>query len=149
MNMKENVKIFLIALILGMAVAFFLSFKFKDQVAFAINPKVTYFYVGTYNNVDDANTKAHNYTNSFVYENSGLYQVVIGVYQDKQVIDLMSSYFHDKNITFYQEEMKVDSSFLNEITNYEYLIKSSEVSYYETINHSLLNLFHEYLSQNS
>ena len=50
--MKENVKIFLIALILGMAIAFFLSFKFQDQVAFAINPKVTYFYTGSYNNLN-------------------------------------------------------------------------------------------------
>ena len=147
--MKENVKIFLIALVLGMVVAFFLSYKFQDSVAFAINPKVTYFYVGTYNNVDDASIKARNYTNSFVYENSGLYQVVIGVYQDKQVIDLMSSYFHDKNITFYQAEMKVDSSFLSEISNYELIIKSSDDTYYESVNASLLNFFREYMNQNN
>ena len=90
--MKENVKIFLIALILGMAVAFFLSYKFQDDVAFALNPKVTYFYVGTYNNLDVANEKKLQYTNSFIFENNGIYQVVIGVYQDKSVIDLMSSY---------------------------------------------------------
>ena len=54
MVMKENVKIFLIALILGMVVAFFLSYKFQDDVAFAINPKVTLFYVGSYNQIDVA-----------------------------------------------------------------------------------------------
>lgn len=149
MNMKENVKIFLIALIIGMAVAFFLSYKFQDQAVFAINPKVTYFYVGTYNSLDVANTKAQNYTSSFVFENNGIYQVVIGVYQDKNVIDLMSSYFLDKGITFYQEELKVDNKFLSDISNYELLIKSSDSSYYESINSSLLNLFREYMTQNN
>lgn len=147
--MKENVKVFLIALIIGMAVAFFLSYKFQDQAVFAINPKVTYFYVGTYNSLDVANTKAQNYTSSFVFENNGIYQVVIGVYQDKNVIDLMSSYFLDKGITFYQEELKVDNKFLSDISNYELLIKSSDSSYYDSINSSLLNLFREYMSQNN
>ena len=149
MNMKENVKVFLIALIIGMVVAFFLSYKFQDQAVFAINPKVTYFYVGTYNSLDVANTKAQNYTSSFVFENNGIYQVVIGVYQDKNVIDLMSSYFLDKGITFYQEELKVDNKFLSDISNYELLIKSSDSSYYESINSSLLNLFREYMTQNN
>lgn len=147
--MKENVKVFLIALIIGMVVAFFLSYKFQDQAVFAINPKVTYFYVGTYNSLDVANTKAQNYTSSFVFENNGIYQVVIGVYQDKNVIDLMSSYFLDKGITFYQEELKVDNKFLSDISNYELLIKSSDSSYYESVNSSLLNLFREYMSQNN
>lgn len=149
MNMKENVKIFLIALILGMAVAFFLSYKFQDDVAFALNPKVTYFYVGTYNNLDVANEKKLQYTNSFIFENNGIYQVVIGIYQDKSVIDLMSSYFLDLGITFYQEELKVDNKFLSDISNYELLIKSSDVSYYESINSSLLNLFREYMGENN
>ena len=147
--MKENVKVFLIALIIGMVVAFFLSYKFQDQAVFAINPKVTYFYVGTYNSLDVANTKAQNYTSSFVFENNRIYQVVIGVYQDKNVIDLMSSYFLDKGITFYQEELKVDNKFLSDISNYELLIKSSDSSYYESINSSLLNLFREYMTQNN
>ena len=148
MNMKDNVKIFLIALILGMAVAFFLSYKFQDDVAFALNPKVTYFYVGTYNNLDVANEKALHYTSSYVLENNGIYQVVIGVYQDQSVIDLMSSYFLDLGIPFYQEELKVDNTFLSDISNYELLIKLSDTSYYENINSSLLNLFREYMSQN-
>ena len=73
MNMKENVKIFLIALILGMAVAFFLSYKFSDDVAFALNPKVTIFYVGSYNNLDVANEKGNKYSNHLVYEDHGIY----------------------------------------------------------------------------
>mgnify|MGYP000619622357 CR=1 FL=1 len=144
--MKENVKIFLIALILGMAIAFFLSFKFQDQVAFAINPKVTYFYTGSYNNLNLAEEKKSNYPNSIIYNEDGIYKVIIGVYQDSNVVDLMSSYFKDKGITFYQEKLKVDSAFLSDISNYELLIKSSNISYYESINASILALFYEYLN---
>ena len=147
MHMKENVKIFLIALILGMAIAFFLSFKFQDDVAFAINPRVTLFYVGSYNSLDMANSKAQKYTNHFIYEDNGIYKVVIGVYQDKSVIDLMSSYFHDLGITFYQEELKVDNTFLSDISSFELLIKSSDSSYYESVNSSILNLFREYMEE--
>lgn len=144
--MKENVKIFLIALIFGMAIAFFLSFKFQDQVAFAINPKVTYFYTGSYNNLNLAEEKKSNYPNSIIYNEDGIYKVIIGVYQDSNVVDLMSSYFKDKGITFYQEKLKVDSAFLSDISNYELLIKSSNISYYESINASILALFYEYLN---
>ena len=145
--MKENVKIFLIALILGMAVAFFLSFKFQDDVAFAIHPKVTLFYVGSYNQIDVAEEKALRYANSVLYENEGIYQIVIGVYSDPSAIELMSSYFRDQGLSFYQEEIKVDSTFLSDISNYELLIKSSDSSYYESINTSLLYLFDEYIQE--
>ncbi len=146
--MKENVKVFLIALVLGMAVAFFLSFKFQDDVVLAINPQVTYFYVASYNDSEKAQQKQEEYAHSLIYEDNGIYKIVIGVYQDRGVIALMSSYFSDLGIDFYTDEMKVDSSFLREIENYEYLIKSSEATYYESINTTILNLFDEYISIN-
>ena len=144
--MKENVKLFLIALVLGMVIAFFLSFKFKDQVAFAINPSVTYFYVGSYNSLEAATNLSQHYSHSVVYQDGDIYKVVIGVYRDNNVIDLMSSYFANKGVSFERKSIGVDNSFLSEIKNYELLIKSSEASYYESINASILNLFREYLS---
>ena len=146
MKMKENVKIFLIALILGMAIAFFLSFKFKDQVAFAINPTVTYFYVGSYNSLDAASKVSQNYPNSVIYQDKDIYKIVIGVFSEDNVVDLMSSYFEDKGISFNRGSMSVDNAFLGEISNYELLIKSSDPSYYESINESILNLFREYMN---
>ena len=147
MDMKEHVKVFFIALAIGMVVAFFLSYKFQDDVAFAINPKVTIFYVGTYNNYDDASIKSRDYQNSVLYQENGTYKVVIGVYQDSNVIDLMSSYYRDQGVSIYQEEIKVDSSFLKEVSEYEILIKSSDSSYFEVVNASLLQLFLEYLEE--
>ena len=149
MHMKENVKIFLVALIIGMTVAFFLSFKFQDEVVFAINPKVTIFYVGTYNDIEVANKKSESYDNSLIYEDNGVYKIVIGVYHDDSALLLMNSYFRDLGISFYQEEIKVDTTFLKEISNYELLIKESENSYYDNINTYILELFKEYLGKNN
>lgn len=143
--MKENIKIFLIALILGMAVAFALSYKFREPIAFALNPEATILYVASYNNIDTATSKQANYPNSVIYEEEGIYKIVIGIFSDKIVLDLMKSYFQDQGLTFYEEKIKTNSHFLQEINNYELLIKSSETSYYDTLNKSLLNLFNEYI----
>lgn len=143
--MKENIKIFLIALILGMAVAFALSYKFREPIAFALNPEATILYVASYNNIDTATSKQANYPDSVIYEEEGIYKIVIGIFSDKIVLDLMKSYFQDQGLTFYEEKIKTNSHFLQEINNYELLIKSSETSYYDTLNKSLLNLFNEYI----
>lgn len=143
--MKENIKIFLIALILGMVVAFALSYKFREPIAFALNPEATILYVASYNNIDTAISKQANYPNSVIYEEEGIYKIVIGIFSDKIVLDLMKSYFQDQGLTFYEEKIKTNSHFLQEINNYELLIKSSETSYYDTLNKSLLNLFNEYI----
>lgn len=145
--MKENVKIFLIALILGMTVAFILSYKFKEPIAFALNPEATILYVGSYNNIDTATAKQANYPNSIIYEEEGIYKIVIGIFSDATVLDLMKSYFHDQGVTFYEEKIKTNSAFLQEINNYELLIKSSDTNYYDTLNKSLLNLFREYIKE--
>lgn len=145
--MKENIKIFLIALILGMVVAFALSYKFKEPIAFALNPEATILYVASYNNIDTAISKQANYPDSVIYEEEGIYKIVIGIFSDKIVLDLMKSYFQDQGLTFYEEEIKTNSPFLQEINNYELLIKSSETSYYDTLNKSLLNLFNEYINE--
>lgn len=145
--MKENIKIFLIALILGMVVAFALSYKFREPIAFALNPEATILYVASYNNIDTAISKQANYPNSVIYEEEGIYKIVIGIFSDKIVLDLMKSYFQDQGLTFYEEKIKTNSHFLQEIKNYELLIKSSETSYYDTLNKSLLNLFNEYINE--
>lgn len=147
MNMKENIKIFLIALILGMVVAFALSYKFREPIAFALNPEATILYVASYNNIDTAISKQANYPDSVIYEEEGIYKIVIGIFSDKIVLDLMKSYFQDQGLTFYEEKIKTNSPFLQEINNYELLIKSSETSYYDTLNKSLLNLFNEYINE--
>lgn len=144
--MKQNIKIFFTALIIGMISAFLICYKFDPTIiSNALESKITYFYVGTYNNEDDAINKKNSYENALIYHKNNIYQIIIGIYSNKETMELMESYFLDKNITFYKKELKVSNEFLKDIKNYELLITSSEKSYYEEINKSLLKMFSDYI----
>lgn len=146
--MKQNVKIFLIALVIGMIAAFFICYKVDPAIiSNAIESKVTYFYVGSYNNMEEAATKKNKYPNSLIYNEKGIYKVVIGVYNKKESIELMESYFNDLGITFYKKELKVSNELLKNMQNYELLITTNEKTYYENLNNSLLKLFNEYINK--
>lgn len=139
--MKHNMKIFLIALVLGIIAAYIFMYKFDNTIIVdAIDAKVTIFYVGAYNNLEAATRKKNEINNSIIYNEDGIYKVIIGVYKEKESIELMESYFDNLGIKFRTSTLKVNSSFLKLCKNYELLIPSSDTSYYENINHSLLNL---------
>ena len=148
-DMKENVKIFLIALVIGMVVAFLISFKYKDDVAFAFQTSATMFCLGTYNDEQIALEKSKNYPHSIVYQNNGTYQVIIGIYVDDVVCKLISSYYRDLGLYFDTEKIDVSGKFLEEIKSLEVLIKTGDEHYYENVNTSILNLFSEYMLENS
>ncbi len=145
--MKQNIKIFLIALILGIGVAMFINAKFDTSIiTSALEARITYFSLGTYNNLEDAEKKSNTYKPSFIYNDKGIYKVLIGVYTDSQSMALMSSYFQDKNLVFTKGEIKVNNNLINNLKSYEVLIKTSNSSYYENINNSLLDTFKEYIN---
>lgn len=145
--MKQNIKLFLIALVIGMLSSYILCTKFDSPLeALALESKITYFYVGSYNNLNEATTKKNKYQNALIYNENGIYKVVIGLYSNQESIDLMTSFFIDSGITFQKSELKVSNEFKKSCESYELLIKSSETSHYDNINKSLLNLFNEYIS---
>ncbi len=145
--MKQNIKIFLIALVLGMIASYIFCYKFDDPLSsLALESKITYFYVGSYNNLESATAKKNNFDNAIIYNDNGIYKIVIGAYSNKESIDLMSSYFIDLGITFRTSELKVSNELLNNISSYEILIKTSEKNYYDSINNSLLKIFNEYIN---
>ncbi|MBE6154026.1 MAG: hypothetical protein E7163_00405 [Firmicutes bacterium] len=145
--MKQNVKVFFVALIIGIVSSYIFCYKYDNTIITnALESKVTYFCVGSYNNMESANNKKNNYKNALIYNKDGIYKVIIGVYKEKESIELMESYFIDKDVKFTKETMKASVDFLNVISNYELLIKTSDRSYYENINNSLLKLFNEYIN---
>ncbi len=145
--MKQNVKIFLFALILGIGVAIFINTKFDPTIITkAIDSRVTYLAIGTYNNLEEAQNKSETYEGAIVYDDKGIYKVLIGVYTEEESVLLMSSYFQDKGVNFTKGELKVNSKLINTLKSYEMLIKTSNSSYYESINNSLLQVFREYLN---
>lgn len=146
--MKQNVKIFLIALGIGMISAFVVCYKIEPTIiSNALETKVTYFYVGSYNDITSANNKKSNYNNALIYSNDGIYSVIIGVYNKKESIELMESYFLDKGINFRKKEVKASQELIKAMRDYELLIATSDKNYYENLNKSLLKLFSEYINK--
>ncbi len=145
-NMKNNLKVFLIALIGGIGVIYFINYKFPTVITKALAPEATIFYVGAYNDLETALEKQNNYNSAVIYNKEGVYKVVIGIYNKEEVIALMESYFLDKDLTFKESQIKIDNTLLKNMENYELLIKNSNQEYYEGLNNSLLNLFKEYLN---
>lgn len=146
--MKQNVKIFLIALVIGMISAFLVCYKIEPTIiSNALETKVTYFYVGSYNDLSSANNKKANYNNAIIYNDNGIYSIIIGVYSKKESIELMESYLFDKGINFRKKEVKASGELIKAMRDYELLIASSDKSYYDNLNKSLLKLFSEYINK--
>lgn len=146
--MKQNVKIFLIALVIGMISAFLVCYKLEPTIiSNALETKVTYFYVGSYNDLTSANNKKANFNNAIIYNDNGIYSIIIGVYSKKESIELMESYFFDKGINFRKKEVKASGEVIKAMRDYELLIASSDKSYYDNLNKSLLKLFSEYINK--
>lgn len=146
--MKQNVKIFLIALVIGMISAFLVCYKLEPTIiSNALETKVTYFYVGSYNDLTSANNKKANFNNAIIYNDNGIYSIIIGVYSKKESIELMESYFFDKGINFRKKEVKASGELIKAMRDYELLIASSDKSYYDNLNKSLLKLFSEYINK--
>lgn len=146
--MKQNVKIFLIALGIGMISAFVVCYKIEPTIiSNALETKITYFYVGSYNDINSANSKKSNYNNALIYNSDGIYSIIIGVYNKKESIELMESYFIDKGIDFRKKEVKASQELIKAMRDYELLIATSDKNYYENLNKSLLKLFSEYINK--
>ena len=145
--MKQNIKIFLVALLIGGVSTYFFAYKYNNTITgFALSPKVTIFYVGSYNNLNEAEAQRSKYNSAIIYSKNNIYKVVVGVYSSSDSIDLMRSYFASLDIVVYEESIKVDNAFLKKIEPYDLLIKTSSKDYYSNLNNSLLNLFNEYIS---
>ncbi len=145
--MKGNIKIFLIALVIGLVVAYFVNYKFDvPTLSYALAPEATIFYVGAYNDADLASVKQNSYDNAVVYKDGDIYKVVIGIYCKDDIKDLMESYFLDQGIIFASSKIKVNNVLYKNMENYELLIKNSTKEYYVGLNNTLLNLFQEYIN---
>jgi len=142
--MKKNIKVFLVALIIGMITSYLIYYKYEDlNITNALESKATYFYIGSYNNLDIATLKSPNYAYA-IYKENGIYKIVIGIYTQNESIDLMETYFHNQGISFNKNTMKVASKFYKDCSHLELLIKNGNYSSYPSINESILKLFNEY-----
>ena len=145
--MKEKVKIFVIALVLGMVVILGYQKYFEDKniITLAKESKVTLIYDGTFNNLEEARKKQDEYKMAVILNDREVYRVVIGVSSSKDSLDLLTTYFDLKNIKYKTLEYKINNNFLKEIENYELLLKAGDKEYYSQVIEAMLKLLKNYL----
>ena len=74
-NMKQNKKVFLVALLIGFGVIYFYNSKFDTTIVTkALAPEATIIYVGAYNDLDKANLKKEEYPEAIIYNNENVYK---------------------------------------------------------------------------
>ncbi len=145
--MKQNFKVFFVALILGIGISLIYQKYFSDQniLTFAKESTITYFYVGTYNSEEEVKKMALNYANSLIYEDNGLYRLLIGACTNDNCLDLLSSYFNEENINYNKKTIKINNAYIREVQNYELLINTTDKKYYPSIISSILKTLANYL----
>ncbi len=145
--MKKNVKIFILALLMGIIGTIIFTSTFDSTlITNAIEKKAYLLIGGTYTTKEQAEDKLSEYSRGIIYNNNGLYEVVIGIYPDRETKDIMASYFRDNSFTFSEKELKANGTLINNLENFAALIKKSDDEYYESINNSLLQIFKEYIN---
>ena len=148
-TMKPYIKVLIAAVIIGVFIAFFFYNDIKNEVIAITNnnSEISLFQVGVFKVYDNAINFSESFENSFIYEDNGLYRVIIGASYHNEAKIKLEEYFTSQNITYYIKEIKVKENFIEEITNLELvLIKCESDEAKKALNKSIINALKPYLS---
>lgn len=148
--MKPYIKVLIAAIICGILIAFFFYKDIKNEVVAITNndSKISLFQVGVFKVYDNALNFSESFENSLIYEDNGLYRVIIGASYHNEAKIKLEEYFTSQNITYYIKEIKMSDSFIEEITNFELiLIKTESSEVINSLNKSILDALKSVLSQ--
>lgn len=147
--MKKYMKVLLVAILLGGAMAYFFYRDINKEVR-AITKKeemISLFQVGVFKNVSNAQKLASTFNRAIIYYDNLYYRVIMGVaYHEENKVKL-ENYCNNHNITYYIKEMRIDKTFIEKISNYENLmLKSDKDNVIESINNNILQIFESYIN---
>ena len=114
----------------------------------AISSNTDYVYVfqlGIYKNIDNANKKSNEYSESIIFSKDDYYRVIASVCYSNDTCDILKKYFDDKGIKYYLKKYKIDNSFIKELKYYETVINKVSDSAIDGINKKINKLFISYL----
>ena len=149
-TMKPYIKVLIAAVIIGVFTAFFFYNDIKNEVIAITNndSEISLFQVGVFKVYDNALNFSESFENSLIYEDNGLYRVIIGASYHNEAKIKLEEYFTSQNITYYIKEIKMSDSFIEEITNFELiLIKTESSEVINSLNKSILDALKSVLSQ--
>ena len=148
--MKPYIKVLIAAVIIGVLIAVFFYKDIKNEVIAITNndSEISLFQVGVFKVYDNAINFSESFENSLIYEDNGLYRVIIGAAYHNEAKIKLEQYFTEQNITYYIKEIKMSDSFIEEITNFELiLIKTESSEVINSLNKSIMDALKSILSQ--
>ena len=148
--MKPYIKVLIAAVIIGVLIAVFFYKDIKNEVIAITNndSEISLFQVGVFKVYDNALNFSESFENSFIYEDNGLYRVIIGAAYHNEAKIKLEEYFTSQNITYYIKEIKMSDSFIEEITNFELILMKTESSeVINSLNKSIMDALKSVLSQ--
>ena len=140
--MKTYLKIIIIAILIGGLIAFLFYRDIKNEVNALTNKDntINLFQVGVYKIYDNALNCKNNYDNAILYEDNGLYRVIIAAASSNDAKIRLETFFTNQNIKYYIKEIKVNKDITNKIKNYEIvLMKTNNDDVINNINKSILD----------
>lgn len=148
--MKPYIKVLIAAVIIGVLIAVFFYKDIKNEVIAITNndSEISLFQVGVFKVYDNAINFSESFENSLIYEDNGLYRVIIGAAYHNEAKIKLEQYFTEQNITYYIKEIKMSDSFIEEITNFELiLVKTESSEVINSLNKSIMDALKSILSQ--
>ena len=148
--MKPYIKVLIAAVIIGVLIAVFFYKDIKNEViAITDNAsEISLFQVGVFKVYDNALNFSESFENSLIYEDNGLYRVIIGASYHVEAKIKLEQYFTNQNITYYIKDLKVNQDIIDKISNFELiLIKTESSEVINSLNKSILDALKSVLSQ--
>ncbi|MCI8394008.1 MAG: SPOR domain-containing protein [Bacilli bacterium] len=140
--MKKTLIIIIIAFLLGASLSFITVFELKDHLnLFWDENLVTAFQIGVYKSKENASKIAEEYPNSITIQDGEYYRVYVGVAASDSWIESLETYFLDKKMNVFPKEVKVTSTFFQELNQYESLFEVTDTKTYEQLNGEILKKF--------
>lgn len=143
MDMKKFMIVFVMAVILGGGLAYFIFSKVVDEDVITKGVAKA-FQVGAFTSYDNALRVAER-NNGIVVSDDDIYRVYVAILQDDDAIVKLSNYYDDIGLNYYIKEIRVSEDFLSSISGNEELLVNSSSDTYSVINLDVLSKYEEML----
>lgn len=148
--MKKNLILIFFSIAAGILFTFFVLNK---ESIYAKEEYVVYaFQIGAFENLDNASNfkeKISSNINSIMIKDDNLYKIYGAIYKDIDLVNIMITFFENKNLNIYLKTINVNKKFYESLDNYERILKNTnDENIYNKVNESILNLYLESLDNN-
>lgn len=139
--MKKKIIVVLSALLIGAIGAYYLFNKVTVPTP-DNETTIKAFQIGAYSSYENVLRQAEQ-NNGVVITDQGIYRVYVALINDIELIAKMRSYYDSLGLNYYIRDIKVTTSFIQDIDLSERMLKESSTDTYTTINLEILKKYKE------